>query len=101
MKVAVLGTGFGKEHAKLFCREKLVDEIIVWGRKPEKLKEVETELGVKTTTNLDDVLNDPDIRNIRITCLAEKNSASFKRIGVSYGVQNFGICCFSDRYGFF
>ncbi len=26
MKIAILGTGFGKEHAGFFRREKLVDE---------------------------------------------------------------------------
>ena len=29
MKIAILGTGFGKEHTKLFCQEKLVDKIVV------------------------------------------------------------------------
>ena len=76
MKIAVLGTGFGKEHAKLFCREKLVDEIIVWGRKPEKLKEVEKELGVKTTMNLDDILNDSDIALVDV-CLPTKVHAEY------------------------
>jgi len=76
MKIAVLGTGFGKEHAKLFRREKVVDEIIVWGRKPEKLKEVETELGVKTTMNLDDILNDPDIALVDV-CLPTKVHAEY------------------------
>ncbi|MCR4712837.1 MAG: Gfo/Idh/MocA family oxidoreductase [Treponemataceae bacterium] len=76
MKIAILGTGFGKEHAKLFCNEKLVDEIIVWGRKPEKLKEIEKELGVKTTTNLDDVLNDTDIELVDV-CLPTKVHAEY------------------------
>lgn len=76
MKIAILGTGFGKEHAKLFCKEKLVDEVIVWGRKPEKLKEVEKELGVKTTTNLDDVLNDPTIELVDV-CLPTKVHAEY------------------------
>ena len=76
MKIAILGTGFGKEHAKLFCNEKLVDEIIVWGRKPEKLKEIEKELGVKTTTNIDDVLNDTDIELVDV-CLPTKVHAEY------------------------
>ena len=76
MKIAILGTGFGKEHAKLFCQEKLVDEIIVWGRKPEKLKEVEKELGVKTTTNLDDILNDAGIELVDV-CLPTNVHAEY------------------------
>ena len=76
MKIAILGTGFGKEHAKLFCQEKLVDEIIVWGRNPEKLEAIEKELGVKTTTNLDDILNDAGIELVDV-CLPTKVHAEY------------------------
>ena len=76
MKIAILGTGFGKEHTKLFCQEKLVDKIVVWGRNPEKLKEIEQELGVKTTTNMDDILQDPDIELVDV-CLPTKVHAEY------------------------
>ena len=76
MKIAILGTGFGKEHVKLFRQEKLVDKIVVWGRNPEKLKEIEQELGVKTTTNMDDILQDPDIELVDV-CLPTKVHAEY------------------------
>ena len=76
MKIAILGTGFGKEHAKLFCQEKLVDKIIVWGRNPEKLAEIEKELDVQTTTNLDDILNDQTIELIDV-CLPTQVHAEY------------------------
>ena len=76
MKIAILGTGFGKEHAGFFCKEKLVDEIIVWGRNAEKLKEIEKELGVKTTTNLDDILSDQSIELVDV-CLSTKVHAEY------------------------
>ena len=76
MKIAILGTGFGKEHAGFFCKEKLVDEIIVWGRNAEKLKEIEKELGVKTTTNLDDILCDQSIELVDV-CLPTKVHAEY------------------------
>ena len=76
MKIAILGTGFGKEHAKLFCQEKQVDKIIVWGRNPEKLTEIEKELGVKTTTNVDDILNDPTIELVDV-CVPTKVHAEY------------------------
>ncbi len=76
MKTAILGTGFGKEHAKLFCHEKLVDEIIVWGRKPEKLKEIENEFGVKTTTDMDSIFNDASIELVDV-CLPAKLHAEY------------------------
>ena len=76
MKTAILGTGFGKEHTKLFFQEKLVDKIVVWGRNPEKLKEIEKELGVKTTTNLDDILSDQTIELVDV-CLPTKVHAEY------------------------
>ncbi len=76
MKTAILGTGFGKEHVKLFCKEKEVDEIIVWGRKPEKLKEIENELGVKTTTDMESIFNDASIELVDV-CLPTKLHAEY------------------------
>ena len=76
MKTAILGTGFGKEHVKIFCQEKLVDEIIVWGRKPEKLKEIEKELGVKTTTDMESIFNDASIELVDV-CLPTKLHAEY------------------------
>ena len=76
MKIAILGTGFGKEHTKLFCEEKLVDKIIVWGRNPEKLKEIEKEFNLQTTTNIDDILQDPDIELVDV-CLPTKLHAEY------------------------
>ena len=76
MKTAILGTGFGKEHARLFCKEKLVDEVIVWGRNPEKLREIEKEFGVKTTTNLNDILCDKTIELVDV-CLPTKVHAEY------------------------
>ncbi len=76
MKIAILGTGFGKEHAGFFCKEKLVNEITVWGRNAEKLKEIEKGLGVKTTTNLDDILSDQTIELVDV-CLPTKVHAEY------------------------
>lgn len=76
MNIAILGTGFGKEHAKLFCKEKLVDKIIVWGRNSEKLAEITKEFGVQTTTNLDDILNDQTIELVDV-CLPTQVHAEY------------------------
>ena len=76
MNIAILGTGFGKEHTKFLCQEKLVDKIIVWGRNPEKLAEIEKELDVQTTTNLDDILNDQTIELVDV-CLPTQVHADY------------------------
>ena len=76
MNIAILGTGFGKEHAKLFCQEKLADKIVVWGRNPEKLEEIKKEVDVQTTTNLDDILNDQTIELVDV-CLPTQVHAEY------------------------
>ena len=76
MNVAILGTGFGKEHAKIFCQEKLIDKIIVWGRNTEKLAEIEKELSVHVTTNMDDILEDPTIELVDV-CLPTNVHAEY------------------------
>ena len=76
MNIAILGTGFGKEHVKFFCQEKLVDKIVVWGRNSEKLAEIEKELFVQTTTNLDDILNDQTIELVDV-CLPTQIHADY------------------------
>ena len=76
MNIAILGTGFGKEHARIFCQEKMVDKIIIWGRNPEKLAEIRNELDVQTTTNMDDILGDPTIELVDV-CLPANVHAEY------------------------
>lgn len=61
MKIAVLGTGFGAFHVKKYVNIGLVDEIIVWGRKEEKLNELKEKFQVHTTMNLEEIWNDESI----------------------------------------
>lgn len=37
MKIALLGTGFGQAHAAVYAQRPDVDEVVVFGRTPEKL----------------------------------------------------------------
>jgi hypothetical protein len=37
MKIALLGTGFGLAHAAVYAQRPDVDEVIVFGRTPQKL----------------------------------------------------------------
>jgi UDP-N-acetylglucosamine 3-dehydrogenase len=61
MKIGVLGTGFGAYHAQILAKMKRVDHIVVFGRNKEKLLQLKKELGVETTTCIDDILYDPGI----------------------------------------
>jgi UDP-N-acetylglucosamine 3-dehydrogenase len=41
MKIGILGTGFGAYHAELYSKMEGIEEIFVYGRNPDKLKELE------------------------------------------------------------
>ena len=47
MKVGILGTGFGAYHAELYYGMEDVDELYIFGRSPEKLKELKSRLESK------------------------------------------------------
>ncbi|WP_040948969.1 Gfo/Idh/MocA family protein [Gorillibacterium massiliense] len=61
MKIGVLGTGFGAYHAQVLSKMEWVDHIVVFGRNREKLLQLKKELGVETTTCIEDILHDPGI----------------------------------------
>jgi len=68
MKVGVLGTGFGAYHAELYSKIQEVEAIYVFGRKPEKLKELETKYGIHPVTSIDEIMENDEIDLIDI-CL--------------------------------
>ena len=53
MKIALLGTGFGQAHAAVYAQRSDVDEVVVFGRTPEKLAKISEQFGFATTTDLD------------------------------------------------
>jgi predicted dehydrogenase len=68
MKIALLGTGFGRAHAAVYARRPEVDEVIVFGRTPHKLAAMSGQFGFATTTDLDAVITDPSVDLVDI-CL--------------------------------
>lgn len=68
MKVGILGTGFGAYHAQVYSKLKNIDSIIIWGRDEVKLKNIKNDINIKTTTDINDIFDDPDISLIDI-CL--------------------------------
>jgi UDP-N-acetylglucosamine 3-dehydrogenase len=61
MKIALLGTGFGQAHAAVYATRPDVDEVVVFGRTPEKLAEITDQFGFATTTDLAAVLTDASV----------------------------------------
>jgi predicted dehydrogenase len=68
MRIGILGTGFGAYHAKLYKDKKGVDDITVFGRKENRLMELEKELNVKTARNIQDIITNDQIDLIDV-CL--------------------------------
>ena len=68
MKIALLGTGFGQAHAAVYAARPDVDDVIVFGRAPEKLAKISAEFGFATGTDLEAVITDPAVDLVDI-CL--------------------------------
>ncbi|MEU8976397.1 Gfo/Idh/MocA family oxidoreductase [Streptomyces monashensis] len=68
MKIALLGTGFGQAHAAVYAGRKDVDDVVVFGRTPEKLKKISDQFGFATTTDLDTLIADSSVDLVDI-CL--------------------------------
>src|SRR5689334_19197680 len=67
MKIALLGSGFGQVHAAVYAERSGVDEVVVFGRTPQKLAKIGGQFGFATTTDLDAVLTDPSVDLVDIS----------------------------------
>lgn len=68
MKIGLLGTGFGTAHAGIYHTHPEVDEVVVFGRTPAKLRAMAERFGHATTTDIDTIYDDPEIELIDV-CL--------------------------------
>ncbi len=68
MKVGILGTGFGAYHAALYSKISHVQGIKIFGRNKEKLKQIQKDLNIETTDNIEEIIMDQSIDLIDI-CL--------------------------------
>jgi predicted dehydrogenase len=68
MKIALLGTGFGQAHAAVYAARPDVDEVVVFGRTPQKLAKISDQYGFATSTDLEAVITDAAVDLVDI-CL--------------------------------
>ncbi|GKX68510.1 Gfo/Idh/MocA family protein [Inconstantimicrobium mannanitabidum] len=68
MKVGILGTGFGSYHANIYSKMSNIDSIQIFGRNEDKLKKIEQDLQINTTSNINDIITSKDIDLIDV-CL--------------------------------
>lgn len=71
VKVGILGTGFGKEHAKIYQKMDNVQIVKIFGRNRDKLNDIEKEFSTKTTDKIEELLTDQNIDLVDI-CLPTK-----------------------------
>jgi predicted dehydrogenase len=74
VRVGVLGTGFGKSHAELYKKIDGFEIVSIFGRNKDTLKAIGEELSIETTSNIDDVVNNPDIDMLDICLPTELHS---------------------------
>ena len=74
MQIALLGTGFGQAHAAVYAERSDVDEVVVFGRTPQKLATISGQFGFATTTDLYAVITDPSVDLVDI-CLPTRMHA--------------------------
>ena len=68
MKIALLGTGFGQAHAAVYAQRTDVDQVVVFGRTPDKLAKIAGQFGFAATTDLGSAITDPSVDLVDI-CL--------------------------------
>lgn len=68
MNIGILGTGFGSYHAELLMKSDLIDKVVVFGRNETKLQRLKEQLGVEITSDVDEIMLNPEIDVIDI-CL--------------------------------
>jgi predicted dehydrogenase len=82
MKIALLGTGFGLAHAAIYAERDV--EVVVFGRTPARLEDVQQKFGFPTTTDLDGLYDDPSIDLIDV-CLPTALHAEHVLRGLAAG----------------
>lgn len=88
VKVGILGTGFGKEHARIYSKMEEVEIAGVFGRSTEKLEEIGKSLDVRTTTDIEQLLTDPTVDLIDI-CLPTSLHAGYAVKAMQHGKHVF------------
>ncbi len=68
IKVGILGTGFGRQHAELFNRMDGFEVVLMYGRDENKLIDIKNSLNIDTTTDINEIINHKEIDLVDI-CL--------------------------------
>lgn len=61
IRIGILGSGFGQEHARLLQLHDDVEVAGIFGRNTERLKAIEDEFGIRGVTDSDALFTDPSI----------------------------------------
>ena len=68
IKVGILGTGFGETHVELYKKIEGFQIVSIFGRNQDKLNSISDKHSINVTSNIRDIVENPDIDLIDI-CL--------------------------------
>ncbi|MBN2084573.1 MAG: Gfo/Idh/MocA family oxidoreductase [Anaerolineales bacterium] len=88
VRIGILGTGFGKTHAKIFSSFPDVEVIGIAGRDEQKTMEAARSLGIPGYTDTDALLNRADIDTVDI-CLPTKLHSQYAIAALNQGKDVF------------
>ena len=88
MRIASLGTGFGKMHAAIFKSIPGVEVAGIFGRDPQKTQQIARELGIQAFTHFNLLLQDPGLDAVDI-CLPTPLHAQYACLALQHGKHVF------------
>ena len=88
IKVGILGTGFGETHVELYKKIEGFQVISIFGRNQDKLNRISEKHNIKATSNIRDIVENPDIDLIDI-CLPTELHAKWAVEGLKNGKHIF------------
>jgi len=88
IKVGILGTGFGQTHLELYKKIEGFQIVSVFGRNQDKLNSISDKNNIHTTTDINDIVANPDVDLIDI-CLPTELHAEWAIEGLKNGKHIF------------
>ncbi|XOK61710.1 Gfo/Idh/MocA family protein [Paenibacillus elgii] len=99
VKVGILGTGFGRQHAELYKKIKGFEVVLIYGRDENKLREINETLNIGTTTDIYEIIEHEEIDVVDI-CLPTPLHAKWAIEALKHRKHVFcetPLCCQMDE----
>ena len=88
IRIGILGTGFGKTHARIFASLPDVEVLGIVGRNEQKTREVARSLGIEACTDPKELIGRPDVDAIDV-CYPTSTHAEYVMAALNQGKHVF------------